>query len=193
MNQPMRIVISAHSSHRQIAENLRNLFLNQKFLTFNIDETSPKNLSARANLIRWCDIFVVFVARCYHRTFNCMEALNYAKDVRRPILSLLVEPNFRAYGALGAIAASSISSFVIDDEHQLANIETQMINSILSRAKDRKPARNVKQPSEVCFSFKRRRTNRSEMEISICFSFGKRFPTTTSQFSSLEEIKNQQF
>lgn len=82
-------------------------------------------MKTRATIIQSCDVFIALISRPYHRTFACMEALSYAKDLRKPILCISLDPYFRPYGSLGALCAMSIQSLVLDrsnddstDEHQ---------------------------------------------------------------------------
>lgn len=107
------ILLASHSSERSVIERIRQDLLNEGFSCELIDENTPRSLSNRAKLIEWCDLFVVMIGRLYQRTFTCMEALNYAKDTRKPIVSILAEVTFRPYGALGAISASAIQCVVI--------------------------------------------------------------------------------
>ena len=58
-----------------------------------------------------------------------MEALNYAKDIRKPTVSILAEPTFQPYGALGAIAASSLNCILIDDDKNNTHIHDRSITS----------------------------------------------------------------
>ncbi|CAF5114675.1 unnamed protein product, partial [Rotaria sp. Silwood1] len=104
------VLITCHTNQQNIVEQLRRGLTNQNFTCYVLTETTPQSIVARANLIRWCDVFIVFISRTYQRTFFCMETINYAKDIRKPTIAISAESNFQPYGALGAIAASAARS-----------------------------------------------------------------------------------
>ena len=116
----VHILLAGHSSLRSTSERIRQDLLNEGFSCHLIDESTPRSLSNRAELIQWCDLVVVVINRLYQRTFSCMETLNYAKDIRKPLVSILAEATFRPYGALGAISASAIQSIVMKEESSVA-------------------------------------------------------------------------
>lgn len=110
---PSNILISCHSEQEKIAETLiQSLGQGDQFLCHLITERTPQSLSARANRVRWSDIFIVLISRAYQRTPFCMETIHYAKDVSKLVIAILVQTTFQPYGALGAIAASAVGSFV---------------------------------------------------------------------------------
>ena len=110
------ILLASHSSLRTASEGIRQGLLKEGFSCYLLDEETPRSLSNRAEIIQWSDLFVVVINRLYQRTFSCMEAFNYAKDIRKPIVSILAEATFQPYGALGAISASAIQSMVMKEE-----------------------------------------------------------------------------
>jgi hypothetical protein len=116
----VHILLASHSSLRSVSEQIRQDLQKDGFSCHVIDESTPRSLSNRAELIQWCGLFVVMINRDYQRTFSCMETLNYAKDIRKPIVSILAEATFRPYGALGAISGSAIQSIVMKEESSVS-------------------------------------------------------------------------
>ena len=114
-----------------------------------LNESIPRSLSVRANAIQWCDVFVVVISRLYQRTSFCMEALNYAKDLRKPIIVVLAESTFRPYGALGAISASAIRSVVLSDDSSFVHVVSEITNSARSQVIKKVDTVNMKDPSTV--------------------------------------------
>lgn len=94
----------------------------------------------------------------YQQTFFCMETINSAKDLRKPIVSVLSESNWQPYGGLGAITASAIRSIVLGNDGVSENVIAQLSDAISSQRNKKKPAKNVIDPSKVCVLFFNRRT-----------------------------------
>jgi hypothetical protein len=145
----MNVLITCHTNEQNIAEQLRKNLTNTKFSCYIINETTPQSLAARANLIRWCDVFIVIVSRMYQRTFYCMETIHYAKDVPRPIITILAESNFQPYGALGALSASAMRSMTLGNDGISENIIAELSNLILNQRNRKKNTRNITDPSKV--------------------------------------------
>ena len=155
----MNVLISCHTDQANIREQLPRAFAV-------IDESTPDSLSARANLVRWCDVFVVIISRAYQRTPFCMETINYAKDVRKPVIAVLAEPEFQPYGALGAICASAIRYLVLDRDGISQNVVAELSNAISAQQSKKKSTKGVIDPAQVRFGQRidRRRTNISLAE-----------------------------
>jgi len=80
-----------------------------------------------------------------------METINYAKDLRKPIIAILAESDFQPYGALGAISASSVRSIVLENDGVSEKVIAQLSN-VISSQKKKKDAKNVFDPATVYFS-----------------------------------------
>lgn len=145
----MNIVITCHSSQQNIAEQLRRNLTNKNSTSYIINEITPQSISARANLIRWCDVFIVVISRMYQRTLLCMETINYAKDIHKPIIAILGESNYQPYGALGAISASAVGSLVLGNDGVSEKIIAQLSNIISIIKNKKKNAKNVVDPATV--------------------------------------------
>ncbi len=145
----MNVLITCHSHQQNIAEQLRQSLTNKNFTCYISNETTPQSIVARANLVRWCDVFIVIISRMYQRTFFCMEMINYAKDVRRPIIAIMAESIFQPYGALGAISASAVRSIALGNDGISENVVTQLSNIIPSQKGKKRNAKNVVDPATV--------------------------------------------
>ena len=145
----MNVLITCHSQEQNIAEQLRNKLTKQHFTFYTLNEATPESISARANLVQWCDVFIVIISRMYHRTFFCMETINYAKDVRRPIIAILAEPNFEPYGALGVISASAVKSIVLGNDGISENIIAQLSTFIPTQNTKKRDTKNIVDPAKV--------------------------------------------
>lgn len=145
-----RILLSYHSHRQTIVEQFSQGFIKDGFACHLIDENQPKLLNIRAQLIQWCDFYFVFVDRNNHRTYSCMEALTYAKDIHKPIISVLIEPTFQPYGALGAISASAIHSSVVKDSQTIPEIIREVSNFVGNQSKMKSDStRNTDDPLKV--------------------------------------------
>ena len=147
----MNVLITCHSHEQNIAEQLRNKLTKQHFTCYIVTETTPESISARANLIRWCDVFIVIISRMYHRTCFCMETINFAKDARRPIIAILAESNFQPYGALGAISASAVKSIALGNDGVSENLIAQLSTFIPTQNNKKRDTKNITDPAKVCY------------------------------------------
>lgn len=146
----IRILLSYHSNRQTIVEEFSQGFIKDGFVCHLIDENLPKLLNTRAQLIQWCDFYFAFIDRNYHRTYSCMEALTYAKDIRKPIISVLVERTFQPYGALGAISASAIHSGVVQDSPTIPQMIREIGDVVRNQSKMKSdPKRNTEDPLKV--------------------------------------------
>ncbi len=145
-----KILIASHSTQQTIGERLKQGLLDQNLSCYLLNESTPHSLTVRANAIQWCDVFIVVISRLYQRTSFCMEALNYAKDMRKPIIAILAERTFRPYGALGAISASAIQSIVLSDDNSFVHAVSDIANSARTQViKKINTEENVTDPSQV--------------------------------------------
>lgn len=132
-----RILISYHSNRQAIGEQLSHAWTKEGCWCHVLDENTPEFLNTRAALIQWCDFYVLLIDRNYHRAYSCMEALTYAKDIRKSFLSILVEPTFEPYGALGAISASALHSTVLQNSQALAQIAQETSDFMKNQMKSK--------------------------------------------------------
>jgi hypothetical protein len=75
--------------------------------------------------------------------------INYAKDNRRPIISILVEADFQLYGGLGAISATAVQSIVLGKDGVSENVIAQLSNSIPAQKGEKRDSKNVVDPATV--------------------------------------------
>jgi hypothetical protein len=88
----------------------------------------------------------------YQQTPFCMETINYAKDVRRPIVAIFAESNFQPHGALGAISASAVRSIALENDGISEKVIAQLTNVISSQKNKKRDAKNVLDPEKVCWN-----------------------------------------
>ncbi len=128
---------------------MRQGLLNQNLSCYLLNEITPHSLTVRANAIQWCDVFVVIISRLYQRTPFCMEALNYAKDMHKPIVAIYADHTFRPYSALGAITASAIRSIILNDDSSFPHAVSDTTNTAHAQAKDTTDRANIIDESQV--------------------------------------------
>jgi len=145
----MNVLITCHTSQQNLAEQLRKNLTNQHYTCYIVNETTPQSIIARANLIRWCNVFIVMISRMYQQTYFCMETIHYAKDLRKPIIAIYAESNFQPYGGLGAISASSIQSIELGKDGFSENLVTQLSNAISTQKNKKNNAKNIVDPEKV--------------------------------------------
>lgn len=148
-----KILIASHSTQQTISERLQQGLLEQGVFCYLLNENTPHSLSARANAIQWCDVFIVISSRLYQRTYFCMEALKYAKDRQKTIVAILGERSFRPYGALGCISASALRSIVINDDTGFEHVMSQIINSACTDLTKVRDDSRFMHPSQVKIEF----------------------------------------
>jgi hypothetical protein len=78
-----------------------------------------------------------------------MEAINYAKDRRKPIITIFVEATFRPYGALGAITASAIKSIVLKDDGAFVHAVSEITYTARTQIIKSTNTVNAKEPLQV--------------------------------------------
>jgi hypothetical protein len=144
-----KILITYHTTQQTVSERLKQGLLDQNLACYLLNESTPHSSSARANAVQWCDIFVIVISRSYQRTHFCMEALNYAKDLRKPMIAILAESTFQPYGALGVISASAIQSIVLSDDNSFGHAVSTIANSARTQKTAKANTVNVVDPSEV--------------------------------------------
>jgi hypothetical protein len=144
-----KILIVSHTTQQKISERLRQGLLNQNLSCYLLNESTPHSLTVRANVIQWCDVFVVIISRLFQRTPFCMEALNYAKDMHTPIIAIYADRTFRPYGALGAITASAIRSIVLNDDNSFPHAVSDIANTAHAQTKKETDGANIIDESQV--------------------------------------------
>ncbi|CAF3536507.1 unnamed protein product [Rotaria socialis] len=120
----VNVLIICQTNQQNAADRLRSQLVDLKFNCYTLTDTTPSSIVARANLVRWSDVFISLISRSYQRAFCCMETINYAKDIRKPIVVILGESNFQPYGALGAISAGAVHTMLLDDGGISENVLT---------------------------------------------------------------------
>lgn len=145
----MNVLISCHSDRLSQVEQLKQKLTKQSHACYVITENQPKSIVARANLVRWCDVCIVFINRTYQQTLFCLETIYYAKDLRQPIIAILAEDSFQPYGGLGAIAASAQQTIALKNGDISENVVSQIANAIPREKNKKKKMTNVFEPSTL--------------------------------------------
>ena len=151
-NDTTKILIAHHTTQQNIGERLKQGLVDQSLQCYLINENTPNSLDIRAKLVQWCDVFVIIISRLYQRTPFCMETLDYAKDIRKSVIAVLAEPNFRPYGALGAISASAVRSIVLSDDQSLVHAVSEITTSARTQIKKKPNTINIQDLLEVMIS-----------------------------------------
>ncbi|XP_031561227.1 uncharacterized protein LOC116297189 [Actinia tenebrosa] len=98
------VLISFHSKNYQKAQEAGSIIRDNGYNVFLISEGSPFALGLREQSVQWCDVFVIIATFNYQRSHYCVELANYAKDKKKPVVSLLAQPNYSPSGSVGAIS-----------------------------------------------------------------------------------------
>lgn len=99
-----KVLLSFHSKNYNKAQEIRSLLQDNGIEVFLISEGSPASLQLREQSVQWCDVFVLIATFSYQRSPYCVELANYAKDKKKPVVSLVAQPNFSPSGSVGAIS-----------------------------------------------------------------------------------------
>lgn len=98
------VLISFHSKNYEKAQEAGSIIRDNGYNVFLISEGRPFALGLREQSVQWCDVFVIIATFNYQRSPYCVELANYAKDKKKPVVSLLAQPNYSPSGAVGAIS-----------------------------------------------------------------------------------------
>ncbi|CAF1524797.1 unnamed protein product [Rotaria magnacalcarata] len=144
----INVLISCHHNEKDVAEQLSKQLTNLNFTCYTLTDATPSSIVARANLVRWSDVFISLISRSYQRTFFCMETISYAKYNFKPIVAILAESNFQPYGALGVISAGAVHTMLLHDNDISEDLLAQLSNTI-SNQKINENNKNVTDPAKM--------------------------------------------
>ncbi|CAM4777556.1 unnamed protein product, partial [Rotaria magnacalcarata] len=65
----INVLISCHHNEKDVAEQLSKQLTNLNFTCYTLTDATPSSIVARANLVRWSDVFISLISRSYQRTF----------------------------------------------------------------------------------------------------------------------------
>ena len=100
------ILFTYHSSSL-FSKDIIDYLNGKKINVFPLTETTPSELSLRAQLIKTCDCVIVLASRDFQKSNSCMETIHFAKDLRKEIYGISTSSNYKPFGALGAILCGS--------------------------------------------------------------------------------------
>ena len=114
----MNVLISYNSDSISEVNCLKDQLKPFDFNIYLINESDPSQISIRCNLVKKCDSFIVITSRGFQKNNFCMELVNYAKDLKKPIFVLNKQISFRPFGALGAIIVGCAQNEIIEFENK---------------------------------------------------------------------------
>ena len=106
------ILLSTHSQYKSLCTKIAAALPSAVYDVVIIDENSPQALAEREEAVRWCAMFVIVGSVRYQRDPYCLEMANYAKTIRKPIITILAQNKYKPFGAIGAISVAGAT--VID-------------------------------------------------------------------------------
>lgn len=128
------ILFTYHSSSL-FSKDIIDYLNGKKINVFPLTETTPSELSHRAQLIKTCDCVIVLASRDFQKTNACMETIHFAKDLKKEIYGILTNSNYKPFGALGAILCGSehvsYKIYALDNlKNELDLLATEIHNKI---------------------------------------------------------------
>lgn len=114
----MNVLISYNSDSISEVNYLNDQLKPFDFNIYLINESDPSQISIRCNLVKKCDSFIVITSRGFQKNNFCMELVNYAKDLKKPIFVFNKKISFRPFGALGAIIVGCAQNEIIEFENK---------------------------------------------------------------------------
>ena len=122
------IIFSTHSQYKPICTNIAAALPSTLYDVIIIDENSPQALAEREEAVRWCAMFVIVGSVRYQRDAYCLELANYAKTIRKPIITILAQKKYKPSGAIGAIAVagSTVIDFTKDFQNSIEILKQEL-------------------------------------------------------------------
>lgn len=113
-----KVIICHHSSDTNIAEYLGNYLKLNGLDTYLMSELQPIALNIKSRAVQSCNEFIVIASRSYQKTFECIELMHYAKDLKKEIFTVNPHISYKPFGALGAIAAGTKHGVILVEQDQ---------------------------------------------------------------------------
>lgn len=114
------IILSTHSQYKPVCTKISAALSGTEYDVIVIDENSPQSLAVREEAVRWCAMFVIVGSVRYQRDAYCQELANYAKTIRKPIVTILAQSNYKPSGAIGAIAVAGTTLIDFTDDFSIS-------------------------------------------------------------------------
>ena len=113
------ILLATHSQYKPVCTKIATALPPAEYDVIIVDENTPQALAAREEAVRWCAMFVIVGSVRYQRNPYCLELANYAKTIRKPIITILAQNKYKPFGAIGAISVAGAT--VIDFTNDFLN------------------------------------------------------------------------
>lgn len=125
---PINVAIAYHSNGnsdaiRDVSDSLKQIKIDAILL----NESTPTTLLSRSGIIQACSVLIVVASRNFQNTVSCMELLHYAKDLKKKVVMINPNTNFKPFGSLGAIGASSEFGILQVSENKTLDIQIEKI------------------------------------------------------------------
>jgi len=102
-------MLSYNWASQVLAVVIRDTLENYGFKVWlDLDEMQGSTLEAMAQAVEKCNVFLMCMSQGYKASPNCRAEAEYAFQMRKPIIPLLVEPGYKADGWMGAILGSKL-------------------------------------------------------------------------------------
>ncbi len=112
------IILSTHSQYKPVCTKIAASLPSALYDVIIVDENSPQALAVREEAVRWCAMFVIVGSVRYQRDAYCLELANYAKTIRKPIITILAQNRYKPSGAVGAIAVAGTTAIDFTSDFQ---------------------------------------------------------------------------
>lgn len=89
----------------QVKDKLRSVGFN---VWIDVEEMSGSTLETMASAVEHCTVFLMAISRKYFESPNCRAEAEYAYQLRKQIIPLMMEPRFQPSGWLGIIVGTKL-------------------------------------------------------------------------------------
>jgi len=123
------IMISYQWSHQPIMLKVRDKLQEEGFTVWiDLDEMKGSTLEAMANAVEDAYLILITVSSNYKASANTRSEAEYAFQLKKPIIPLMMERDYKADGWLGFIVGSKLWIDFIDEN----NIESSSLNNLVA-------------------------------------------------------------
>jgi hypothetical protein len=117
---PVNIAIAYHSTSTEDMNTISDGIKQIRIESLLISESTPTALHERSIIIQKSSVVIIIASRKFQNDVSCMELLHYAKDLKKKILMINPNKNYKPFGSVGAIGASSeLGILQVSDETPL--------------------------------------------------------------------------
>ncbi|XP_072035924.1 uncharacterized protein [Amphiura filiformis] len=110
------VMISYQWDHQERALKVRDQLKASGYnVWMDVDKMEGNILVAMANAVEKADVILLCVSRAYKGSANCQTEANYSYGLKKPMIPLLVEADYKADGWLGALIAMKLYTRAYSD------------------------------------------------------------------------------